>query len=122
MLFSFSVPLTFSITTRTYSAKRCSSTSALVSWVSGFCTVRPFALVLVTVEGLEVRIHVFALGRVGLPLTSPGEQACDSVGIQPLARRGVVGDHPDEEQDRDNRAEKISDERRDAEADYAHPW
>jgi hypothetical protein len=26
------------------------------------------------------------------------------------------------EQDRDLRAEKISDEHRDAEADYAHPW
>jgi hypothetical protein len=34
----------------------------------------------------------------------------------------VVGDHPDEEQDRDLRAEKISDERRDVEADYAYPW
>jgi hypothetical protein len=32
----------------------------------------------------------------------------------------VVGDHP-EEQDRDLRAEKISNERQDTEADYAHP-
>jgi len=50
------------------------------------------------VKGREAKIRVLAHGFGGL-------------------RRSRV-----KEQDRDLRAEKISDEHRDAEADYAHPW
>jgi hypothetical protein len=38
-------------------------TRALVRWVSEFCTIRPFGLVLVAVKGLETRIYTLAQGE-----------------------------------------------------------
>ena len=32
-------------------------------WVSEFCTIRPFGLVLVAVKGLETRIYTLAQGE-----------------------------------------------------------
>ena len=46
-------------------------------------------------ERLRAKIHALILG--GVARMAWPEQARDPVGVQPLARRCVVGDHSDEE-------------------------
>jgi hypothetical protein len=67
------------------------------------------------------RIHGLVLGPGGVAQVDRGEQASDPVGVQPLACRGVIGDHPDEQRYGEDRTEKVPEDRRRAEADHAYP-